>query len=661
LIVAEPLAAPFQRTGTGKWLGINSNAVLSGSAPISLQFTAYDPSHPLQQIDLFVDGKHFSTLTNLGPQAGNVLTIALNGYPINYTVPNNATLGSISTGLVAALNLPGITNLTKTTAFAQGDRIELHTATNNTLGTPFYFNDSAPSTPKRFYRVVYVSQPSAPALTPLGRDVTGAFRLHLEPSLSTSVVIQASTNLINWVPVFTNTAGGPVDFVDLAAPAFSKRFYRASGILTGGKPILTALGRGSNGGFKLHIESPNAANYVLQASTNLLAWTPILTNSFGSSMDYEDLAATNSPRRFYRISASIPVPPDPTVSLVSQTPTGSLLRVDGAVQPFIIEASTDLANWSRAFTNLNIGKVTTSTASSKGSAAVASTLLKASRDTFLESTAIGRQSVSINGTLQIGTWLRIDVTKTNGAVVSFSVTNTLFSAMIMDLTSSLFSAINANPSLQGPDGLSAEDLAQGSFGAGTFTLKPRSPGFNAASISANVTGSSSLVINPGNASPLTQNLSDLQPRNHLFIAAGTTNLQTTFALNTSLLPDGYHDLTAVAYEGSHVRSQTRIFLPIIVHNSTFSATLNPLDFGTNALTQGTYHLQVVSNTNNVSAIRLYATGGLLSTISNQSTATFTFNGTNLGTGLHPLYAILDRTNGPSYRTQTKWLRLTDGP
>jgi hypothetical protein len=63
----------------------------------------------------------------------------------------------------------------------------------------------------------------------------------------------------------------------------------------------------------------------------------------------------------------------------------------------------------------------------------------------------------------------------------------------------------------------------------------------------------------------------------------------------------------------------------------------------------------------VSAIRLYATGGLLNVVSNQSNATFAFNGTSLGTGPHPLYAIINTTNALSYRTQTKWLRLTDGP
>src|ERR1039457_3255562 len=92
LIVGDPLAAPFAQTAAGRWGGVASNAVLSGTAQLGVAFSALDGNHPLQQIDLFVDGKYLQTLTNAAPQPGNVLTVALNGYPITYTVPTNATL-----------------------------------------------------------------------------------------------------------------------------------------------------------------------------------------------------------------------------------------------------------------------------------------------------------------------------------------------------------------------------------------------------------------------------------------------------------------------------------------------------------------------------------------------------------------------------------------
>ena len=66
-----------------------------------------------------------------------------------------------------------------------------------------------------------------------------------------------------------------------------------------------------------------------------------------------------------------------------------------------------------------------------------------------------------------------------------------------------------------------------------------------------------------------------------------------------------------------------------------SASLTLLDLAGTATVQGTYHIQVAANTNSVSAISLFSTGGLLATLTNQPTATFTFNGSTLGAGLHP--------------------------
>jgi len=41
-------------------------------------------------------------------------------------------------------------------------------------------------------------------------------------------VVQASTNLAGWLPIWTNVTdlSGMAQFVDSAAPNFSRRFYR---------------------------------------------------------------------------------------------------------------------------------------------------------------------------------------------------------------------------------------------------------------------------------------------------------------------------------------------------------------------------------------------------------------------------------------------------
>ena len=131
----------------------------------------------------------------------------------------------------------------------------------------------------------------------------------------------------------------------------------------------------------------------------------------------------------------------------------------------------------------------------------------------------------------------------------------------------------------------------------------------------------------------------------------------TFPFNTTALADGFHELTAVAYEGSGSRVQTRATVPVQIRNSSLSATLTLLDLPNPAPVQGTYHIQVTANTNKISLITLYSTGGALGAVTNQSTATFPVAGTNLWAGLHPFYAVVKASSGLEYRTGTQWVQL----
>src|SRR5207244_1076416 len=128
--------------------------------------------------------------------------------------------------------------------------------------------------------------------------------------------------------------------------------------------------------------------YTLEASTDFAQWTSILTNLAGGALDFEDTAARNFSRRFYRASL-VPQPTaDPAVTVASRSANGEpLLRVDGAVRPYTIQASRDLVNWSPLFTNLSVGKVQTATSAVKASGDSLSTFLNASRNTFLDSPA----------------------------------------------------------------------------------------------------------------------------------------------------------------------------------------------------------------------------------------------------------------------------------
>jgi hypothetical protein len=145
------------------------------------------------------------------------------------------------------------------------------------------------------------------------------------------------------------------------------------------------------------------------------------------------------------------------------------------------------------------------------------------------------------------------------------------------------------------------------------------------------------------------------------VTAGAPGLALPFPLDTTALAGGYHDLTAVAYEGSNVRTQIKATVTVRVQNSSLSAILTLLDLTNQAPGQGTYHVQVAANTNTVSLIALFSTGGELGTATNVSTTIFQVNGTNLWGALHPFYALVQTSNGLQYRTQTQWVRLGPAP
>ena len=119
------LSAPFAQPAGGAWNGLPVNSVLGATTNLSLQFTASDALHPVQQVDLFVDGLWFQTLTNIPPASGNVLNVTVNGQSMNYTALPGATIQSIASGLAAVLNTTANTNVTKVSAILHGDRIEL--------------------------------------------------------------------------------------------------------------------------------------------------------------------------------------------------------------------------------------------------------------------------------------------------------------------------------------------------------------------------------------------------------------------------------------------------------------------------------------------------------------------------------------------------------
>jgi hypothetical protein len=310
------------------------------------------------------------------------------------------------------------------------------------------------------------------------------------------------------------------------------------------------------------------------------------------------------------------------------------------------------------------GQIPVTVSNSIGTAAVLTAGVWASQTNFLDSIAYGLGNFVITNTLPTNSYLQIVVTKTNGTEVTLSVTNSPGSTNTPALIQSLMSAINTNASLMATDGLVAQDFIDYTvyqsppINGGEFNLCARTAGWPAAQVQVTFSGSSNLVIYPEDGpQALDQNVSDLQPRSHLYLTAGVTNLSLTFPLDTTALSDGCHELTAVVYEGSHVRAQARVSQNVRVQNTPLNATFTTLAGASNTVLNFTLLFSVAANTNAISTIELFGTGGSLGVVSNLSSATFAVAAANLGIGLHPFYAVVTRSDGKQYRTGMEWIRI----
>jgi len=315
------------------------------------------------------------------------------------------------------------------------------------------------------------------------------------------------------------------------------------------------------------------------------------------------------------------------------------------------------------FTDINTpgAQIAVSVSNSIGSASVLTTSIAARTANFLDTVAYGSGGYAAANPPNVGDYLQLVVTKTNGTQVTLTVTNTAPGTNISGLTGQLLNAINGNPALQAADGLVAEDFIPYddyfNISYAPFNLRARTAGWPASEILVTFSGSTNLMLLPGGVQALNQNLGDLQPRTHLYLTAGVTNLTLTFPLDTTAVADGSHELTAVVYEGSHVHTQARATRTVRIQNTPLNATFTLLAGATNTVLDFTLLFSVTANTNTISGIELFSTGGSVGVVSNQPSATFAVAATNLGVGLHPFYSVVTRSDGKQYRTETKWIRL----
>jgi hypothetical protein len=149
--------------------------------------------------------------------AGNSIPLAWNpsagsnvaGYKIYYGVASHFYTYSVNVGNVTNAVITGLSP-NKTYYFAA--------KTYDILGVESSFSNEA----------ILTVPPTSPTLTPASY-ASGQFAFNVSGVTNYQCIVQASTNMVDWVSVQTNTA--PFTFVDANASQFQHRFYRTINLL----------------------------------------------------------------------------------------------------------------------------------------------------------------------------------------------------------------------------------------------------------------------------------------------------------------------------------------------------------------------------------------------------------------------------------------------
>jgi Fibronectin type III domain len=177
------------------------------------------------------------------------------------------------------------------TSHAYTDKISLGNATAVTIsnlveGTTYYFAATAydkagiesPFSNEAVYKVPLDASNQPSVLNPaLSSD--SQFTFTVSGVAGNPYVIETSTNLINWEPVFTNVA--PFTFIIPVDSQSGGRFFRAdySAALDPKVSLATLTSAGqTNGQFSFVVSGMAGYPYTVEASTNLVDWVTV-TNS----------------------------------------------------------------------------------------------------------------------------------------------------------------------------------------------------------------------------------------------------------------------------------------------------------------------------------------------------------------------------------------------
>jgi uncharacterized protein (TIGR03790 family) len=216
--------------------------------------------------------------------------------------------------------------------------------------------------------------------------------------------------------------------------------------------------------------------------------------------------------------------------------------------------------------------ITYSATSATGTASRLSVFVTNLTDRLLESEYPARELLACWETNSISATdlLRLVVTLQDGTKSTNEVVGTTNSTGPGMLTS-LRNAVNADPSMQGTNGVKAVDY-RASGPEAEFWIEARQAGPEGYNIHVDyqVYGGG-FYTNYAFSDQMNDNGGDITARGLLLLSCGAPVLPGLYSLDTLGLPDGPHMVRIVAYEGSAVETQGFTELPVVVSNSTLES------------------------------------------------------------------------------------------
>jgi uncharacterized repeat protein (TIGR01451 family) len=225
LFVQDDTALNSGVISNGWWLTLTSANPVGAAADVGVTMTASASSIPL-----YGEVTYTITITNYGPStlSTNVVvtdTLPSSGTPDFTVVSSSPTLGSVDqSGLIWTVGT--LTNIDA------GAQLTL-TLRANSVGNFINFASVNSDTPDpnpadgTASTSVSVGTSTPPQLSASLSGTTGSFQFTVTGQSGQEYIIQASTNLVNWVDVYTNPDyTAPFNFVDPNATNYTSRFYR---------------------------------------------------------------------------------------------------------------------------------------------------------------------------------------------------------------------------------------------------------------------------------------------------------------------------------------------------------------------------------------------------------------------------------------------------